>query len=115
MGNKDTIERKLQVLQPEFLEVNNESHKHNVPPGSESHFKVTVVSNAFQGKMLIKRHRMVNDILADELAQSIHALSLHTMTIEEWRRCCWADLWTKRRLRGFSWGLAGTAPRTRHP
>ena len=86
MGNKDTIERKLQVLQPEFLEVNNESHKHNVPPGSESHFKVTVVSNAFQGKMLIKRHRIVNDILADELAQSIHALSLHTMTMEEWSK-----------------------------
>ncbi len=81
---KDTIERKLQILQHEFLEVINESDNHNVPPGSESHFKVTVVSNAFQGKMLIARHRMVNEILADELAHSIHALVLHTMTMEEW-------------------------------
>jgi BolA family transcriptional regulator, general stress-responsive regulator len=84
MRIKDTIERKLQILQPEFLEVINESHNHNVPPGSESHFKVIVVTNAFQRKMLVARHRMVNDILADELADSIHALVLHTMTMEEW-------------------------------
>ena len=84
MRIKDTIEHKLQILQPEFLEVINESHNHNVPPGSESHFKVIVVTNAFQRKMLVARHRMVNDILADELAHSIHALVLHTMTMEEW-------------------------------
>ncbi|CAH1385242.1 BolA family protein [Candidatus Nitrotoga sp. M5] len=84
MRIKETIESKLQILQPEFLEVINESQNHNVPPGSESHFKATVVSEAFQGKMLVARHRMVNDILADELAQSIHALALHTMTMEEW-------------------------------
>jgi len=84
MPIKDTIESKLQILQPEFLEVINESHNHNVPPGSESHFKVIVVSEAFQGKMLVARHRMVNDILADELAHAIHALVLHTMTMEEW-------------------------------
>ena len=84
MRIKDTIESKLQILQPEFLEVINESHNHNVPPGSESHFKVIVVTNAFQSKMLVARHRMVNDILADELADSIHALVLHTMTMEEW-------------------------------
>ena len=84
MRMKETIETKLQNLQPEFLEVINESNNHNVPPGSESHFKVIIVSEAFQGKMLVARHRMVNDILADELAQSIHALVLHTMTMEEW-------------------------------
>nr|WP_164502787.1 BolA/IbaG family iron-sulfur metabolism protein [Nitrosomonas oligotropha] len=74
----------MQSLQPQFLEVVNESHQHNVPAGSESHFKVTIVSDAFQGKMLLARHRMVNAILADELTQSIHALVLHTMTMEEW-------------------------------
>ena len=57
---------------------------HNVPPGSESHFKVVVVAAAFDGQMLIKRHRMVNAILADELATSIHALTLHTKTPSEW-------------------------------
>ncbi|NBQ69239.1 MAG: BolA/IbaG family iron-sulfur metabolism protein [Nitrosomonadaceae bacterium] len=84
MNIKNSIETKLQSLQPQFLEVVNESHQHNVPAGSESHFKVTIVSDAFQGKMLVARHRMVNQILADELAQSIHALVLHTMTMEEW-------------------------------
>jgi len=80
---KNTIESKLQVLQPYFLEVINESHKHNVPKGSESHFKVIVVADVFQGKRLVARHRMVNTMLADEL-RSIHALVLNTMTLEEW-------------------------------
>lgn len=84
MKIKNLIETKLQSLQPQFLEVINESHRHNVPQGSESHFKVTVVSNEFNGKMLVARHRMVNNILTDELAHSIHALVLHTMTVEEW-------------------------------
>ncbi|SDH81913.1 BolA/IbaG family iron-sulfur metabolism protein [Nitrosomonas sp. Nm132] len=84
MKIKNLIETKLQSLQPQFLEVINESHKHNVAVGSESHFKVTIVSDEFNGRMLLARHRMVNNILADELAHSIHALVLHTMTIEEW-------------------------------
>ena len=67
------------------MEVINESDQHNVPPGSESHFKLVLVSNDFADKMLIKRHRMVNEILADELQGSIHALSMHTYTEQEWR------------------------------
>ena len=84
MNIKESIETKLQSLQPQFLEVINESHKHNVPKGSESHFKVIIVSEEFQGKMLLARHQMVNKILADELAHSIHALTLNTMTSKEW-------------------------------
>jgi BolA protein len=84
MNVKNLIETKLQSLHPQFLEVINESHMHNVPKGSESHFKITIVSNEFNEKALIARHRMVNHILADELAHSIHALVLHTMTMEEW-------------------------------
>jgi BolA protein len=56
---------------------------HNVAPGSESHFKVTIVSHSFVDQMLIKRHRMVNKTLEIEL-QQIHALALHTMTPDEW-------------------------------
>ena len=78
------IEQKLHALDPAHLEVINESHMHNVPEGSESHFKVTVVSDQFDGKMLVARHRMVNQILADELAGSVHALALHTKTPDEW-------------------------------
>lgn len=86
MTIQQSIENKLQALQPQFLDVSNESHKHNVPKGSESHFKVTIVSDKFNGKMLLARHRLVNNILVDELAYSIHALVLHTMTTEEWTK-----------------------------
>jgi BolA protein len=78
------IENRLQALEPRFLEVENESNKHNVPEGSESHFKVTVVSDQFSGKMLLARHRLVNDLLADELSGPVHALALHTLTPDEW-------------------------------
>lgn len=73
-----------QALQPQYLEVLNESNRHNVPPGSESHFKVVVVCDDFAGKQLLARHRMINKILAAELAGGIHALALHTLTPDEW-------------------------------
>ena len=67
------------------LEVINESNNHNVPPGSESHFKVVIVSSAFEGQSLIARHRTINKILENELKNQIHALALHTYTESEWR------------------------------
>ena len=79
------IEEKITAsLTPAYLEVLNESSQHNVPPGSESHFKVTVVSEQFDGKMLVARHRLINQLLSDELAGPIHALSMHTYTPGEW-------------------------------
>ena len=84
MTMQNTIESRLNAaFGTEFLEVQNESHMHNVAPGSESHFKVTIVSHQFEGLMLIKRHRLVNKVLEQELKQ-IHALALHTMTATEW-------------------------------
>jgi len=68
---------------PTHLEVEDETHMHNVAPGSESHFKVTIVTDQFDGLMLIKRHRAVNEVLKGVLEQ-IHALALHTMTPNEW-------------------------------
>lgn len=85
MSIQQTITSKLeQALSPEHLEVINESHMHNVPEGSESHFKVVVVSDAFKDKMLLARHRMVNKALQEELEGGVHALALHTLTMEEW-------------------------------
>ena len=79
------IERKInQALTPEYLEVLNESHMHNVPPGSESHFKVTVVTSEFENKVLVARHRMLNQLLKEELEGEVHALSLNTLTPAEW-------------------------------
>ena len=84
MTIKSIIEQKLeQTFDPEFLEVVNESFMHNVPEGSESHFKVTVVSTAFLDKRLIARHRLINQTLADEL-KSIHALAIHALTPDEY-------------------------------
>ena len=69
---------------PEVLEVLNASHMHSVPAGSESHFKVVVISPEFNGRRLVQRHQMIYSILADELAGSVHALALHTYTPDEW-------------------------------
>ncbi|WP_371196230.1 BolA family protein [Glaciecola sp. SC05] len=79
------IETKLQAgLSPEYLLVENESHMHAVPPNSETHFKVTIVSAGFDGDRLLARHRKVNKLVADELAGPVHALALHTYTPQEW-------------------------------
>lgn len=72
------------ALQPAYMEIVNESYKHSVPPDSESHFKVVVVSDAFEGKSLIDRHRLVNTILQDELKNDIHALSIQAKTLGQW-------------------------------
>jgi BolA protein len=86
MSIADTIEAKLRAgLAPSHLEVINESGNHNVPPGSESHFKVVVASESFEGHRTLHRHRMVYGLLDDELAGPVHALALHTYTEAQWR------------------------------
>jgi BolA protein len=85
MNIQNNIEQKLlSHFEPVHLEVINESGMHNVPPGSESHFKVVLVSPKFAGERLINRHRAVNAVLKEELAEQIHALALHTYTDKEW-------------------------------
>lgn len=76
----------VQGLAPIRLDVINESHMHNVPAGSESHFKLVIVSDQFDGKKLIARHRSVNGLLENVLRDKIHALSMHTYTPEEWQQ-----------------------------
>ena len=86
MKVQQTIEQKLaNDFNPLHLEVINESSNHNVPEGSESHFKVVVVSPTFEGKNLLARHRLINATLADELKGVIHALAIHTYTEKEWK------------------------------
>jgi BolA protein len=69
---------------PEFLEVTNESYMHSVPEGSESHFKLVVVSEQFLSMRSVARHQAIYSLLADELAGPVHALALHTYTALEW-------------------------------
>ncbi len=85
MQVQTSIQQKLEnAFNPLYLEVDNESHMHNVPVNSESHFRVVIVSNTFDRKTLIARHRLINESLKEELDGQIHALALHTFTLEEW-------------------------------
>jgi BolA protein len=75
------IEEKLRrSFAPSRLEVVDESHLHaghaGSRPGGETHFRVTIVSARFVGLTRVARQRMVYDVLADELAGPVHALSL---------------------------------------
>lgn len=82
---QNSIQSKLQQrFHPAHLEVQNESHMHSVPPNSETHFKVVLVSEIFAGMMKVKRHQSIYTELADELAGPVHALALHLYTPEEW-------------------------------
>ena len=85
MNREEIITQRLDDgLAPMHLEVLDESHMHSLPEGAQSHFKVTVVSEAFEGKLLVARHRQVNALLKDLFAEGLHALALHTMTPQEW-------------------------------
>ena len=52
--------------------------------GTRDHYQATVISQEFEGKRLIKRHRMVYDALKEEMKGPIHALTLEVFTPEEW-------------------------------
>ena len=87
MTMQQTIEHKITAgFAPAHLEVINESHMHSVPPGSESHFKLVIVSDRFSGEARVKRHQAVNKALSEELGGGIHALSMLTLTPDEWRQ-----------------------------
>ena len=87
MSVQQQIETKLtQALPLAHIEVANESHMHSVPPGSETHFKVVLVSSEFDGKRAVARHQLVYRVLAEELAGPVHALALHTYTVPEWQQ-----------------------------
>ncbi|KAJ8354582.1 hypothetical protein SKAU_G00221490 [Synaphobranchus kaupii] len=82
---ESAIRAKLtQALEPHHLEVMNESHMHAVPPGSESHFRVLVVSGRFDGLSLLQRHRLVNEALREELSTLVHALAIQAKTPQQW-------------------------------
>lgn len=74
-----------QALLPMFIEVDNESHLHSSGKGGNSHFKITLVSDAFVGKALVARHRMVQSVVKATTDGVVHALGIHTYTPEEWQ------------------------------
>ena len=66
------------------LKIINESFMHNVPKGSESHFKIVVVTNDFNNLSIIQRHKLIYKTL-DSLMNKIHALSIHAFNEEEFK------------------------------
>lgn len=84
MKVRSAIERKLaEGLNPVRLAVVDDSHRHaghaGANPEGESHFTIEIVSDAFAGKSRVERHRMVNALLAEELAGRVHAMALRTL------------------------------------
>ena len=82
MRVSETITKKLkEAFTPESIDVVDESHLHEGHaghrPGGQSHFRVHIVSQAFAGKSRVDRHRMINAVLADDLAGGVHALAIH--------------------------------------
>lgn len=81
MTLKDRITTALkQGLQPSFLAVHDDSEQHRGHggwrEGGETHFRVEIEAEAFAGKSRLDRHRMVNTLLAAELAAGVHALAI---------------------------------------
>jgi stress-induced morphogen len=75
---------------PDRLVIENESHKHahhaamkGAANTGETHFTVTIISNAFAGRSRVERHRMVYDVLTQELAGPVHALAVKAATPSE--------------------------------
>ena len=88
MTVKDIISKKLHdAFVPDSLDVIDESHLHEGHaghrPGGETHFRVNIVSPSFEGKSRVERHRMINAVLAAELAGSVHALAMKVQTKTE--------------------------------
>jgi stress-induced morphogen len=67
------------------LKIINESHMHNVPKESETHFKAVIVSNDFNDLSILKRHKLVYKTL-DSIMSKIHALSIHAFNEDEFKQ-----------------------------
>ncbi len=84
----ETIRTKLEAaFAPESLDIRDESGMHaghaGARPGGETHFRVSIVSKAFEGKSRVERHRQVHEALDAELKGRVHALALTLLTPDE--------------------------------
>jgi BolA protein len=82
MQTRDVIIQKLtEALAPQSLRVVDESNLHighaGHRPEGQTHYRIYVVADAFTGKSRVERHRMINALLARELAAGVHALAIH--------------------------------------
>jgi len=91
MQVETSIREKLNAaFAPQELVIENESHKHahhvamkGKANTGETHFNVTIISDAFTGRSRVERHRMIYEKLSEELAGPVHALAVNARTPEE--------------------------------
>jgi BolA protein len=85
MNVESTLRERLEEsFSPVQLEIENESHQHSVPANSETHFRVVLVSDDFEGLRPVARHQRVYGLVGDLMAGPLHALALHLYTQGEW-------------------------------
>lgn len=86
MERQQKIEALMQQnFQLSHMELMNESHMHSVPENSETHFKLTIVSEDFEGKRKVARHQMIYALLNELMQEGLHAIAIHSYTPEEWQ------------------------------
>ncbi|HAN80083.1 MAG TPA: BolA family transcriptional regulator [Gammaproteobacteria bacterium] len=73
-------------LDPSLLDLENESHDHNVPKNSETHFRLVIVSQTFEGLSRVKRHQLVYKAAYEVLKKGVHALAMQCFTESEWAK-----------------------------
>lgn len=79
MSTVEEIQRRLSVLSPETVEIEDESHRHAGHEGAKSgggHYILLIVSPRFTGLMTVARHRLIYNALGDLMQSGIHALSI---------------------------------------
>lgn len=86
MSRAQKITELLKVLNPLHLQLENESDLHAGPPGRETHFKLVLVSQDFEGLSRVDRQRKINDILKIEFQSGLHALTQRLLTPAEWEK-----------------------------
>lgn len=91
MNRESRIFQALQSLKPQELLIENESHLHGFSRGEDSHFKVLIVSEAFEGLSRVERHQRVNQELKEEFSEGLHALTLRALTPSEFEKMSPAD------------------------
>ena len=84
---ESAIRRRLATLDPVTLELRDESAQHaghaGSRPSGESHWQLTIVSDAFRGKSAVARHRMVYEALGDLMKRDIHALTIEALAPDQ--------------------------------
>ena len=84
MTTQDKIEAKIiETFTPSRLRVDNDSKRH-AGPATDSHFRLIIIADAFEGQRSLQRQRLVYACLADELAGPVHALQMKCLTPSEY-------------------------------